>query len=354
MKTLKQLIFVLFFGPAIFLISCGPDIYEQVYPTLGDGKYDSEFPYRNSSKQLEEISNTLKLVNSLAFYKSYIFSDSSVIRKSDLSDDIIDKYTIRNEFFNQTESGTSTVIYSESGKVALLTCAHIINFPDTLISFFSDENGELSPYIQSISIKVKQTNYINLKVQVVELDIIAKDDNLDVALIGGKFDPEYTKDLKLFNYPVGKAKELEWGSFVYVFGYPLNNKMITKGIVSSPDKDKKGSFLVDAIFNRGFSGGIVLAVRDGVPNFELVGLVRSVPVESRYVLAPAELKTNAEYNRRIPFTGEVFVEKQININYGITNVLSIEAIEEFLENNKTDLEAKGYYIDKFKINGKIK
>ena len=45
-------------------------------------------------------------------------------------------------------------------------------------------------------------------------------------------------------------------------------------------------FLVDAVFNRGYSGGIVLAIRDGVPNFELVGLVKSVPAEYEYVMKP--------------------------------------------------------------------
>ena len=35
-----------------FLFSCARQIYEVTYPTLLDGKYDSEFPYRSSSKQL--------------------------------------------------------------------------------------------------------------------------------------------------------------------------------------------------------------------------------------------------------------------------------------------------------------
>ena len=42
--------------PLIILImmGCGAS-YEAVYPTLSDGKYDSEFPYRNCSEQLEDI-----------------------------------------------------------------------------------------------------------------------------------------------------------------------------------------------------------------------------------------------------------------------------------------------------------
>ena len=70
------------------------------------------------------------------------------------------------------------------------------------------------------------------------------------------------------------------------FGYPSGHKMVTKAIVSSPNKDRKGSFLLDAVLTPGFSGGIALAVRDGVPNFELVGLVQLVSGRTTYALGP--------------------------------------------------------------------
>ena len=36
----------------IVLTGCSTYIMETVYPTLNDGKYDSEFPYKNCSEQL--------------------------------------------------------------------------------------------------------------------------------------------------------------------------------------------------------------------------------------------------------------------------------------------------------------
>ena len=41
-------------------------------------------------------------------------------------------------FADQTNSGTGTVIYSNEGKVGILTCAHVVEFPDTIISYFAD------------------------------------------------------------------------------------------------------------------------------------------------------------------------------------------------------------------------
>ena len=43
---------------------CGTN-YEAVYPTLSDGKYDSEFPYRNCSEQLEDIAGSLSKLDVL-------------------------------------------------------------------------------------------------------------------------------------------------------------------------------------------------------------------------------------------------------------------------------------------------
>ena len=67
--------FILIIG--IILTSCAQNIYKVAYPTLSDGKYDTEFPYKNCSSQLEEISKSVKLLNCMAFYKTYVFSENS-------------------------------------------------------------------------------------------------------------------------------------------------------------------------------------------------------------------------------------------------------------------------------------
>ncbi len=122
---------------------------------------------------------------------------------------------------------------------------------------------------------------------------------------------------------------------------------ITKALVSSPNRDSDGSFLLDAVVNQGYSGGIVLAIKDGIPNFELVGIVQWVPKEEEYYLGPLRRKNNQPYNSLVPYKGESYVRRHSNIKYGIAKIISIESIIEFLENNKSSLFDQGYYLENF-------
>lgn len=344
MAKQKVLMFLGIAFLVIMLSSCTTSVYDQVYPTLRDGLYDSEFPYKNSSAQLEAISNSIKLVNSIAFYTSYVFGSDSHIRAVEIGKLNFEKVAVEKVYFNRTASGTGTIIANSQGRVAILTVSHIVSFPDTVISFFINPDGSFSQYVQSVSIKSKQTNYVNELPGNGELKIIAMDKIRDVAILGDDFGIENTLNIPVFSYKWGASSELEWGSFIYAFGFPMNYKMITKGIVSSPNKERH-TFLIDAAFNRGFSGGIVLAVRDGVPNFELVGLIKSVPADFVYTLRPLTKDQDLDFNPMIPFKGDAFVDKEQVLRPGITKVIGIETVKEFLMQNKDKLIDQGYIID---------
>lgn len=329
--------------PVIFsILSCSStSILDKVYPTLSDGKYDSEFPYKNSSQQLEEVSNSIRLINSIAFYESYVFDQKNKLTLKQLLQTDIENKAAEKVFFNRTASGTGTIIFAHQGLVALLTVAHIVSFPDTVVSYFVNRDGTSSQFVESISIKSKQTNYISDFPGNGELEIIMQDKNIDVAILGKKYSPNETNNLTTFSYPWGNSTELEWGSFIYVFGFPMNYKMISKGIVSSPGKEKH-TFIIDAVFNRGYSGGIVLAIRDGVPNFELVGIVKSVPAEFENTLRPLIKERDLDYNPMLPYKGEVYVDKEQVLRIGITKVIGIEIVKDFLISRKDELISRGY------------
>jgi len=127
----------------------------------------------------------------------------------------------------------------------------------------------------------------------------------------------------------------------------MNYQMITKALVSSPNRDSEGSFLLDAVVNKGYSGGIVLAIRDGVPNFELVGIVQWVPEEKNNIIIPGKRKDDEPYNSLIPYDGELFVKRDSEIKYGIAKIISTETIQNFVENNKQNLYDQGYYLNKY-------
>lgn len=329
------------------LISCRSTIQKYIYPTLGDGKYDSEFPYRNSSEQLEAITKSVKMINCMAFYVSYQFNKNSNLKLDNIGNVNFKERAINSTYYTNTASGTSTIINNEEGKIVLLTSAHIVNFADTIITYFKDYDGKFTNQIESISIKERQTNYIPDFPLPGDVDILLVDKILDVALLGKNYGKANADKFDLFPYTAGSALELDWGTFVYAIGFPMNYKMITKAIVSSPNRDNNGSFLIDAVFNRGFSGGIVLAIRDGVPNFELVGLVNTVPAVSEYIVTPDAKENEWNYNPTVPYTNNLYVKQSSNIRYGITKVTPIDLILKFIEKNQRLLENKGFYIDKF-------
>ncbi len=329
------------------LLSCSGTVYRDVYPTLLDGKYDSEFPYRGCSVELEKISESVRMLNSVAYYWTVPFDEKDRVRLQDINDQTLQRGAANSRYDNRSTSGTATIIYQSGKKVALLTCAHIIEFPDTVVSYFVRPDGSRTEYVSGVSIRQKQVNYVASLPEGGELEVLAIDRSVDVAILGREFQKEPERPLPVFSYPCGSGRELEWGSFVYLFGYPAGWKMVTKGIVSDPNRDKGRTFLVDAALTMGASGGIALAVRDGVPNFELVGLVRLVKAQSLLLLTPVKEDRTAEYDPVTPYTGPVYVEKKIDVQYGITQVTSIDVVKDFVTGRKEALEKKGFFLDAF-------
>lgn len=331
----------------ILTASCSTVTYKEVFPTLQDGKYDSEFPYKGASNELRTISNTVHRINSTAFYKTYLFSRSSSLTREQIKTSDLSALAISVGYADQSRSGSGTSIYFNEGKIAILTCAHVVNDPDTIISYFSDEEGNLTEFIEAIFIKESQTIYAAGFPEGSQFEILAIDPKTDIAVIGRDYKSLSNLRFPVFNYPLGTAKELDWGSFVYVFGYPINYQMVTKAIVSNPNRDEFGSFLVDAVVNNGMSGGMVLAIRDGVPNFEMVGMIQWVPEEEDNILVPKKLQNNETYNPIVPYEGEEYVKRVSAIRYGIARVISIETIEKFFYDNKMKLYDKKYFFEKF-------
>lgn len=330
----------------IILSACGTTTYESVYPTLSDGKYDSEFPYRNCSEQLEEISLSLTKLDVLVFYRTYSFAREDAISLVQIrsNKDKMEKLGGTKDIFSESVGGTALSILSDNNRMAFLTCSHVVDFPDTVISYFPYPDNNI---IQVIGIKARQQNNISLLPDGSDLEILAIDSKEDIAILGKETNGEQNDYIDAITYPMGDSEELEWGSFVYIMGFPLGHAMITRGIVSDPKRIKKGSFLIDAVFNHGFSGGPVIAVRDGVPNFEIVGMVKSSAAVNRYYFTPRETDNLTELNFNESYKGELKLVSEKDIKYGITFSVTSGTLREFYKKNRQQLEDKGYYLDEF-------
>ena len=336
----KAIIHLHFLG-IVFLITfstlaCNPKHLSTSQPQLQTEIYDTAFPNHNAPLELQALTESIRKIFFSVSYDDYLFPAHLKIQADDIQDKHLNQAT---EISTSTHSAssTATVILHQNRKVALLSCAHIFDTPDTLITYFDHEGT--NHYVQSMSIKKRQTITISGLTTERPWRILAKDFNRDIAIIGSTLDPSYSSPIAVFTYPFGKSEDLTWGSFVYVLGYPKGVKTITRGIVSQPRKNNKDSFVTDALFNSGSSGAMVLAIRGGVPNFELVGIAVSVSGLSEDILIP---KAGEAYEDELAYTGEVFVKNRTVIDYGLTHVVSSNAILDFIRSHSAPLKERGY------------
>jgi len=347
MKNRALVFSFLFILSAVSFLSCSSsNVYKEAYPLLTDGNYDSEFPYKSCSAQLEEISESIKFINTIAYYKVFFIGDQFKIKKGELTDSLMKVASTHQGSTEKTAAGTGLVFYNENSRVALLTCAHVVSFDDTLYSYSSDSLGNYTLFLNGVLIKQKQDIFVPDLPEGGHLDILEMDKDLDIAILGKKFGREIILPVSKFNYPFGKARELDWGSFVYILGYPMGYKTLTKALVSSPNRDKYGGFILDANFNEGFSGGVILAIRDGVPNFEMVGMIKTIFADYEYVLKPSKEFNYNKHNPLMPYSGETFVDRRVNIKYGIARAVPIESIMDFVYRSRTSLNHKGWDFEK--------
>jgi len=331
----------------IILASCRTYTYKTILPTLSDGKYDTEFPYKTCSKQIGEIAKSVKKLHCIAEYKTYIIPLEDKVTLDMVNKKLLRGKSIKKKFDSESVIGTATIIFYDFQKIALLTSAHVINYPDTIVGYYEGTKKNKKKYVQTFSIKTRQLNYVRDLPISKNLEILAIDNDQDIAILGQDVDPERRREVHVLGYPVGNSDELEWGSFVYIMGYPSGYQMITRGIVSTPGGKQKKSFLIDALFNKGISGGIVLAIKDGVPNFELVGMAKSVSASYENILVPYEENHARTYNPNVPYDDQVFVRVKKEINYGITYSVASNAIVKFIKKNEVDLAEKGYLFSQF-------
>ncbi len=313
---------------------------------VADGRYDSEFPTQPVSRYLAQITVSVLRLNSVAYYKTYSFGQHERVTTTGLAPGVLEAHESTSMYSSNTTSGTATVIASEGRRIALLTCAHVVSFPDTIYGYQYGPDHRPTAYLASVSVQKRLALYIASLPEGGVVEILAADRSLDLAVVGHTYEEALPLLPPVIDYPLGHAGDLDWGTFVYLFGYPSGNRVVTKAIVSSPHKDKRESFLVDAVFGRGFSGGICLAMRDGVPHFEIVGLIKMVPARTMNVVTPGRDHVADELDVETPYEGPFFIERRTEIEYGVTQAVSAEVVRSFLESNRQALAAKGFFLER--------
>lgn len=136
MNGKDSLLFPLLFLAFLPLPSCTRTVYVPEEAVVQDGKYDTAFPRSEAAEQLEELVQSIRMINAVAYYKHATFAQDSGLTRADINDELIEERATDIDFFNDTASGTAIVIHHNQERLAVLTSPHIVHFPDTLVFYF--------------------------------------------------------------------------------------------------------------------------------------------------------------------------------------------------------------------------
>ncbi|MBN2731738.1 MAG: trypsin-like peptidase domain-containing protein [Balneolaceae bacterium] len=303
------------------------------------GFYTSSFPTKDVSPQLTRIQQSVLRITSTSIYTTYFFGDDINLTVEMLKEKDINKMQLRKSTIDQSKAGTAISILQNDRYTALVTAAHVLDAPDTLISYKQGVNIPQNKYISSVGIKLKQRNYLHTFNNLLEIDVMAVNPFDDLALIRVR-NGENDFQAPPLRMKTGAAMKLQFGSFIYVIGYPLGSAMVTRGIVSAPNYDNQGNFLTDALFNHGISGGLIVASRDNFNSLEWVGMSITASASEQYFLVPDPTKKQ-QYRNLETYADTAFITRKNIINYGVTQATPIEKVLRFLYSNEDKLNRMG-------------
>ena len=332
----------LFFATALLVFSSCVHRTAKIY-------LDNGFELRwNLANELEKLQESVKLVSGICYYRGYILSESLKITTREAKVLNMGKFAVEKFYFNKNRSGSSVVIYSDADKVLLVTCAHVIDFPDTLMRCYS-VGRDRAGYVEAISYKEKQELYITELDGYDSVGVLLIDRGLDIAFLLVHISEEAINTVQAIGCPYGNSSKLKLGSRVYIIGYPGGYKMISSGVIGRVGSGAGESIVVDAPFNRGASGGAVVAIREDGQGLELIGLARSASAEFLEFLVPAESYEFSDLEKVKPYSGEVYVERHPIIRYGITLVIPINRIIEYMKEHADTFKSKGIGLNLLKL-----
>jgi S1-C subfamily serine protease len=309
--------------------------------------YTTSFPTRDVSRGLSDVQQSIKRISSTGIYVTYYIDDRLVTEEELLTLDIEDLAT-RTLTSNESTAGTAISIFQNNNRAALLTNAHVVDFPDTLYSYIEADNVPTQTYVNAVKIKQAQSNLIFDLPNIGQFEINDYDERNDLALISVNRTEFQEIDASPLSISVGDPADLQWGSFLYILGFPKGYPMITRGIVSDPRRNEYDDFLTDALFNPGISGGLIMATRDNFNTFEWVGMTNTAAAEIEKRLVPDPSKVD-QYQALDAYLDTAFVGVKTKINYGITQSIPMKKIIDFLEENEELLRRMGFRIGRYRI-----
>lgn len=323
----------------LFSTSCSRQPVHTPIVQQPQAHYASGIPEESELEMLNTIGLSVKKISCYAEYTTWVFARNSGIRPgSDFS--ALSAQAVRVLRTPESVLGTATILSYSADKVLAVTCAHVIGFPDTLYTYHeADITGE--QLIYTASIKKSQINYVKEIPVAGGLKVLAIDASADLVLLGGTLSAELETPPAL-PVKIGKSKLLVRTNRAWSFGFPIGYSMVTEAMVNNINFDNRGGFMLDAVFNPGFSGGLTLAFNLISRKFEVVGFGRSAPSSPQLILTPAGTPGLDRYPPLEPYTDKVFVQQRAELAHGLTFVSPSEALIKLLQKHRQILIHEGY------------
>lgn len=293
-------------------------------------------------EQLKVSFDSIKRIQNNVVYRTYLLDPDSPHTQATLKNIDLEAVSVRSVIDNHSTAGTSIVMTDDRNRSSLLTAAHTVTFPDTLWHFAPVESDD-EERLEAVSVMESVTHFVHGDERIVPFDLVVKDDNRDLAVLKREWERGEYSSLEVLSVPAGNADELDWTDLVYAVGYPKGVQMITRGMLSPFPYSSRRSFVMDASFNRGFSGGAVFAVKNDGSGLDWVGIVSFASADREHFLQPIE-EQEQEFDPELEYTGSASVQSALRINYGITFAIDINEIRNFFSENEEQIRQAGLSI----------
>lgn len=274
---------------------------------------------------------SIKRLQNSVVYRTFQFDLDAMPSRDDVRNEGPRTLATNSVREDHSTAGTAVVLGNQRGRSTLLTAAHVVSFADTIW-----HESEVPGRLEAVSVIESKNHLLMTDDGFFGIDPVIIDQRRDLALLLHRWRNDEDPGLEPLDASPGNHEELDWTDMVYALGYPRGFQMVTRGMVSKFMTIPRRSFVIDAPFNRGFSGGVLFSVRRDGTGLEWVGVLSAAYAESEYVLTPGDMESR-EYNPNIEYDGPIHLERRNRLNYGITYAVGMEEVGQFFRENRDEI-----------------
>jgi len=228
---------------------------------------------------------------------------------------------------SETIRGTGIVIRDEISSFLILTCYHLVEFPQSVSFEVTTDLNERGKLLVGTGKRMAQQVFVGRPGAGQALaTIVAFSEEFDLAVL--RVDLARLSPFALpLPYDLGKSDDLRAGDGVYILGAPRGKFQVTWGIASPQNPSV---FHVDTSTPPGYSGGAVLSTVRETGEMELVGIVTGTAGHLAKLWSYDETVLSGATLENVDFSHIVAGETKI-FDFGITYCVSAEEVASLLE-----------------------